>query len=205
MTPNPPPLVACPECDLLQREPDLVPEGCADCARCGAELFRNKPHSIDYTLAFIAAAVIVFTYANVFPLMDMDASGLRSSTTLLGTVTALGEAGMPSVSLLVLATAIVVPALELAAMAYILLPLRLGRIPPGLRLAFRVVERVRPWAMVEVFVLGALVAYVKLNDVAPVHVAPAFYALGLFVFLLAAADATFEPRAVWHCVRELQS
>jgi paraquat-inducible protein A len=59
--------------------------------------------------------------------------------------------------------------------------------------------------MVEVFVLGALVAYVKLNDVAPVHVDPAFYALGLFVFLLAAADATFEPRAVWRCVCRLQA
>lgn len=205
MTPTTPPLAACPECDLLQREPDLVSEGCADCARCGAELFRNKPHSIDYTLAFIAAAAIVFLYANAFPLMDMDASGLRSSTTLAGTVTALGKAGMPSVSLLVLATAILFPALELGAMTYMLLPLRLGRIPPGLRLAFRIVEWVRPWCMVEVFVLGALVAYVKLNDVAPVHVDPAFYALGLFVFLLAAADATFEPRAVWRCVCRLQA
>lgn len=204
MTPTTPPLVACPECDLLQREPDLVAEGCADCARCGAELFRNKPHSIDYTLAFIAAAVIVFAYANAFPLMDMDASGLRSSTTLMGTATALEQAGMPSVSLLVLATAILVPFVELAAMAWMLVPLRLGHIPPGLRLAFRVVGWVRPWAMVEVFVLGALVAYVKLNDTAPVHVEPAFYALGLFVFLLAAADAAFEPRAVWHCVCELQ-
>jgi paraquat-inducible protein A len=205
MTPNTPPLVACPECDLLQREPALVPEGCADCVRCGAELFRNKPHSIDYTLAFLAAATIVFIYANVFPLMDMDARGLRSSTTLLGTATALQEAGMPSVSLLVLATAILFPAVELGGMAYMLLPLRLGHVPPGLRFAFRTVEWVRPWCMVEVFVLGALVAYVRLNDVAPVRVDPAFYALGLFVFLLAAADATFEPRAVWHCVCKLQA
>src|SRR5215472_15987209 len=106
MMPANPPLVACPECDLLQREPDLVAEGCADCARCGAELFRNKPHSIDYTLAVIAAAVSVFVYANAFPLMDMDASGLHSSTTLMGTVRGLEQAGMPSFSLLVLATAI---------------------------------------------------------------------------------------------------
>ena len=204
MMPANPPLVACPECDLLQREPDLVAEGCADCVRCGAELFRNKPHSIDYTLAFIAAAGIVFVYANAFPLMDMDAGGLRSSTTLMGTVRGLQESGMPSISLLVLATAIVIPFVELAAMAYMLVPLRLGHIPPGLRIAFRTVELVRPWAMVEVFVLGALVAYVKLNDVAPVHIDPAFYALGLFVFLLTAADATFEPRAVWHCACRLQ-
>jgi paraquat-inducible protein A len=89
-------------------------------------------------------------------------------------------------------------------MGYMLAPLRLGFIPPGLRIAFRVVKWVTPWAMVEVFVVGALVAYGRLNETAPVTVEPAFYALGLFVFLLAAADATYEPHAVWHRVRDLQ-
>src|SRR5215831_8878273 len=140
MTSTTPPLIACPDCDLLQHAPDLVSEGCADCVRCGAELFRCKPHSLDYTLAFLAAAAIVFLYANAFPLMEMDASGLRSSTTLMGTVTGLQHAGMTSIALLVFATAILIPALELAAMAYMLAPLRLGHIPPGLRFAFRVVK-----------------------------------------------------------------
>lgn len=201
MTPGTP-LVACPECDCLQREPPLVPGGCADCVRCGAELFRFKPRSIDHTLAFLLAAAVVFAFANAFPLMEMDARGLRSATTIAGTVRALHEAGMSSVALLVLATAIVFPALELAAMTWILAPLRLGHVPPGLRVAFRIVEAVRPWGMAEVFILGALVAFVKLQDVASVHTGVALYALGGFVFLLAAADASFEPRAVWHCARE---
>src|SRR5215831_19305892 len=112
MTSTTPPLIACPDCDLLQREPDLVAQGCADCVRCGAELFRCKPHSIDYTLAFIVSAAIVFVYANAFPLMEMDANGLRSSTTLMGTVTGLQQAGMTSIALLVFATAILIPAVE---------------------------------------------------------------------------------------------
>lgn len=205
MTTGTPPLVACPECDCLQREPRLVPGGCADCVRCGAELYRHKPRSIDETLAFLLAAAIVFAFANAFPLMEMDARGLRSATTLIGTVQALREQGMPSVAALVFATAILFPVIELAAMTYILLPLRLKVMPPGLRAAFRIVEAVRPWGMAEVFVLGALIAFVKLKDIAAVHPGVALYAMGGFVLLLAAADASFEARAVWRCARELRA
>lgn len=198
-----PSLVACPECDRLQREPPLVPGGSADCVRCGAELFRHHPRSIDHTLAFVLAAAIVFAFANLYPILEMDARGLRSATTLFGTVRALYEAGMASVALLVFATAIALPAVELAAMAYMLVPLRMERVPAGLRGAFRIVSFVRPWGMAEVFILGALVAFVKLRDVATVHADVALYALGGFVMLLAAADAAFEPRSVWHRAREL--
>jgi paraquat-inducible protein A len=197
------PLAACPECDALQREPALVPGGSADCIRCGAELYRYKPGSIDRTLAFLLAAAIVLVFANVYPLLEMDARGLRSSTTIYGTVSALVEQGTPSVAMLVLATALVLPVVELAAMLYMLLPLRLRRVPPGLRIAFRIVNVVQFWGMAEVFLLGTLISFVKLKDVAPVHPGIALYALGVFVFLLAAADAWYEPRAVWHCAHEL--
>jgi paraquat-inducible protein A len=197
------PLVACPECDALQREPALVAGGSADCMRCGAELYRYKPGSIDRTLAFLLAAAIVLVFANLYPLLEMDARGLRSSTTMYGTVSALVEQGAPSVAVLVLVTALGLPVVELAAMLYMLLPLRLRRLPPGLRIAFRIVNVVRFWGMAEVFLLGTLIAFVKLHDVAPVHPRIGLYALGVFVFLLAAADAWYEPRAVWHCAREL--
>lgn len=198
-------LVACPECDLLQRAPPLVHHGCADCARCGAELFRDKPHGIEHTLAFLLAAAIAFVLANVFPLIELDANGLRRSSTLFGTASALHEAGMTSVAILVFATAILFPAIEIGAMLWMLLPLHFRRVPWGLRGAFRVVAFIRPWGMVEVFILGALVSFVKLHDMAAVHPDVALFAVGGFVMLLAAADASFEPRAVWRCARELQA
>lgn len=197
------PLVACPQCDALQLEPALVPGGCADCVRCGAELYRYKPGSIDRSLAFLLAAAILFAFANIYPLMEMDARGLRSSTTLWGTVSALAEQGEPGVGAVVFATALALPVVELGAMIYMLLPLRLGRVPPGLRYAFRLVGRVRVFGMAEVLLLGALIAFVKLKDIASVHPGIALYALAAFVFLLAAADAWYEPRAVWHRAREL--
>ena len=44
---NDAPLIACHECDLLQRETVLPGGGIARCTRCGAELYRNRPDSLN--------------------------------------------------------------------------------------------------------------------------------------------------------------
>lgn len=197
-------LLACPECDALQREVPLPRNGCAECVRCGADLVRDKPHSLDRTLAFMLAAAVLFAIANVYPLMELDAQGIQRSATLLEAATELNERGMPSVALLVLMTTIVVPAIELAAFLYMLLPLKLRIIPEGLATAFRIAHAVRPWGMVDVFILGALVSLVKLTEIATVYPGVAMFSLGGYILLLTAGLASFEPHAMWDRAEELQ-
>jgi len=115
-------LVACPECDALQREVALVPGGVAACCRCGAELFRFKPDTLDRTLSWILTATVVFVAANSFPLLELEAQGIRTSTTLLGTVLGLQETGWPVLALLVLLSVIVIPFLQLAVSLALLVP-----------------------------------------------------------------------------------
>src|SRR6476646_10669791 len=105
-------LLACPECDALQRAVPLPLGAVAECVRCGADLERNKAASLDRTLAFVLSAALLFAIANAYPLMSLDAQGMRSSATLFDTSRELYETGMWSVALLILMTAIVVPALE---------------------------------------------------------------------------------------------
>ena len=56
-------LIACHECDLLQREPALAPGETARCARCGALLARNPPDSIDRSLALACTAAVLYLIA----------------------------------------------------------------------------------------------------------------------------------------------
>jgi paraquat-inducible protein A len=204
MTTNSARLTACPECDCLQREVPVPENGQAECARCGAELWRNKPASLDRTLAFLTGAAVLFLVANMFPIMRLDAQGLETSSTLAGTAWALHEEGMTSVGALVFVTAVLAPTLEVGLMLYLLVPLRLGVVPHGLRIAFRIVNAIEPWGMVEVFMLGALVALVKLRHIATVHPGAALYAMAGFIMLLSAAAASFENRALWERVDELR-
>jgi paraquat-inducible protein A len=197
-------LVACPECDALQREVDLPPGAAADCVRCGAELYRCKPASLDRTLACLIAAAIAFAFANTAPLMELDAQGIRTSTTLFGVVRALVETGWPSVAALFFATVILVPAIALATGLYVLGALKLRIVPPGLAPGVRLIGAAWPWAMVEVFLLGALVSLVKLKDLARIDPEWGLYSVGAYVLLSVAAVAAFEPREMWRRAEALR-
>lgn len=198
-------LLACRECDLLQRECELPHHRIAECARCGAELFREKPRSLDHTLAFVAGAAILFLVANAFPVLSLEAQGLRTTTTVLGAAQALYDDNERLVAILVFMTTMLLPGIEIAAMLYMLFSLRLGRVPIRLSFAFRLVEAVKPWGMQQVFLIGVLVSLVKLGHMATVILGLGLYAMAGVIILLTAAEASYDPRALWARVRELRA
>jgi len=191
------PLIACHECDLLQHETHLPPGGVARCGRCGAKLYRSHPDSLDRTLAITVAAAVLFAIANSFPILTLQLQGQGVAATLYGAVTALYDQDMTIVAALVFVTTILVPAIELAMMMYMLLPLRLGHTPPGLAAVFRMLQSLKPWGMVEVFMLGILVSLVKLSHLAAVEVGIALWSFACLMALMAAGAATFDPRDIW--------
>ena len=192
-----PGLIACHECDLLQREAVLARGGVARCARCGAELYRSHPHSLDRTMALTAGAIVLFAIANTFPIIGLTLQGQVIQTTLYNTVQTLHDQDMKSVAALVFVTTIAMPALQLLALSYLLLPLRLNRVPPYFAAVFRMLQSVRPWGMVEVFMLGVLVSLVKLAHLAGVVPGVALWSFGALMLVMAAIAATFDARALW--------
>jgi paraquat-inducible protein A len=190
-------LIACHECDLLQREVHLPLGGVVRCGRCGAELYRSHPDSFERTLALTAGAILLFVIANCFPIIGLKLQGQVIQTTLFHTVQTLWNEDMKSVGILVFMTTMLMPALELLALTYLLLPLKLGRAPRHFALVFRVLQTVKPWGMVEVLMLGVLVSLVKLANLAGVVPGIALWSFGALMFVMAAVAAVFDPRDLW--------
>ena len=189
-------IIACHECDLLQRAPDGP--GVAGCARCGAVLFRSSANSFERTLAYTLTAVILFVLANAFPILRLEISGHVVETSLLGAVRTLLDQDMPEIAVLVFLTTFLIPAAQLAAMLYLLLPLRWGRMLPGVPQVLGLLGRIKPWAMVEVFMLGVLVSIVKLHSLAHVVLGTALWSFCGLVVAMPAMAAAFDPRELWH-------
>jgi paraquat-inducible protein A len=82
-------------------------------------------------------------------------------------------------------------------MAWVLVGLGLRRPPRHLRRLFAWTEHLRPWSMVEVYLLGVFVAYVKLVDLVHIEIGPALYALGALMLTMVVADAVLDRQAVW--------
>lgn len=190
-------VIACHDCDALQRAIALAPRASARCWRCGSVLYRYRPHGLDRTLAYTLGAAVLFAIANAFPIVALNAEGNFTSTTLSGTAHSLYRDGIVSVAALVFVTTIVMPAIEIAALLYMLLPLKFGRAAPGAAAVYRAVMAVRPWGMVEVFMIGLLVALTKLASLATVVPGVALWSIGGLMLLLAAAAASFDPRDFW--------
>jgi paraquat-inducible protein A len=190
-------LIACHECDLLQSEAALPRGGIAHCRRCGAELYRNRPDSINRALAFALAAIVLFAIANAFPIVGLKVSGNFVQTTLFGAASILYRDGMWPLAALVFVTTILMPLLEIFAIVYLLLPLWLNGVPRRADLAFRVLRLAEPWGMTEVLILGILVALVKLAHIASVVPGVALWAFGGAMVVLAAMVAAFDPREIW--------
>jgi len=190
-------LTACPHCDLLQREPQCATACVVRCRRCGAMLYRAIPGALDATLALTLAAAALFAIGNVFPVLSLDLQGQAIATTLFGIARALQAAGMDAVAALVLLTLLVMPALQIAARLYLLLPLRLGRIPPAFARAARALDTLRRWSMVEVFVLAAVVCMHRLAQIGQIEVDLGFWAIAAVMLLLATMDSLFDARDLW--------
>jgi paraquat-inducible protein A len=196
--------VACHECDLLHRLGE-VPEGAAArCRRCGGLLRKRRPQSIERTLALVIGAAVLFVVANSFPFLSFDMKGQETQTTLITGVKDLWQQDKPELAGLVLLTIFLAPLLQIAILIYVLLPLHWNRVPWQMARAFRLLRRVEPWSMMEVFMLGILVAVVKLLDMAQIVPGLALWAFVLLFLLITGAVSSLDPHAVWERVEELE-
>ena len=209
-------LIACEECDTLHRRSavdgageeseDLVPSGRHyECRRCGATLGLARHATFDLPLSMAMAGLVMLAIAHTNNILVIDIQGQFRSTTLWEAAWTLYDEGAWFMAIVVLFTTLLNPLVEMAAVCYVLLPLRTGQRAPGYEVVLRAMQAVRPWVMVEVFMLGVLVAFVKLNGLASVIPGPGLYAFGAVMMLAAAMASAFDHEHVWASTARLRA
>jgi paraquat-inducible protein A len=193
-------LVACRDCDLLHRLGRLPEGGTARCRRCGGVLRRRPHNGLERTLALALAAAVLFVVANAFPFLSFEMKGQITRTTLLTGVVDLYQQGKAEIAALVMLTIALAPLAQIALLLWVLAPLRWNRVPWQLPQAFRLLRHAQSWSMMEVFMIGILVALVKLMGMASIVPGLALGAFVLLMLVLTAAAASFDPEAVWEQV-----
>lgn len=190
-------LIACPECDLLQRYRAIPVAGVARCLRCDFILYRQIPNSMDHALAFALAGLILFTVGCVFPLLGLRFGSNLIEATLLTGIRELWAQGLAGLSALVLLTCIVAPLTEIALILYVCIWTKLGRRPWRVDLALRTLKALQPWNMIEIFMLGLLVSMVKLAKMATILPGLGLWAFAASIVAVVAATAVLDMRTVW--------
>lgn len=189
--------VLCPQCDLLAPRADLRADQVCRCPRCGFELDRGTSASRQTALAVAVTAAQLWILMNVFPLVALTLGGQRRETTLGAAAVTLATHGMPLLGLLVAATTMIAPAVEIGLALCILGRLeRLSR-SGALGSSIRWLRTIQRWSMVDVFLLGCLVSIVKLANFAELVVGPALWACAALLPVLAFLSHYLQPRRLF--------
>lgn len=186
----------CPDCGLLCKLPPRYPGLVADCPRCGDTLWRMGRSRRSFPLSCALAAMLLYAFAIIAPFLEIQAYGHFSLARLDTGPEQLITQGYGLAGALVFAVTLIAPALKLGLLIVILSGLRV--LPPALlKPLFRFYHALAPWAMIDVYLLGFLVAYTKLIGLAIVHLDTAVFALVGCMVCMAAADGSIDTEQIW--------
>src|SRR5512146_478655 len=191
--------VACPDCGLVQRLPVVGRRHIAECRRCDRLLAGPATGRVDAALPLALAALLLLIPATIEPLLRVAAHGAARVCWLSSGITGLWREGFVSLAVIVGAFCLAFPYIYLGALIAVLAVLR-SEARAHLGSAFRWILRLRPWMMLEIFLVGCFVAYSRLRLVAGVQVLAGGWCLMGATAALLLALTQLDERAVWEAL-----
>jgi paraquat-inducible protein A len=176
------------------------------CIRCGGGLSRRPPIGLDAPLAFATTALILLLLANAYPIFVVNVEGRFGQDLMVSGPLRLVDYGGPftGLGMLVAGLSFAVPAVWLSLMGLVLAGLKWGdaALRPHLVMPWKMVRLLFPWSMLDVYLLGAYVAYSRLNQAAETTVATGGYALAALVLAQTLLMLSLGRRRVWDALAD---
>ncbi len=175
-------------------------------------LSRHPPGGWERPLAYALAAAVLFFLANAYPVFTVGLAGSEREALLISGSFQLTQYGgaMAALGILVALLSVVLPALRLTLTLVVLgglaaphaRPHTVGSGParPWLAGAWKAALALRPWGMLDVYLLGAFVAYSRLHDYVWTTIGVGGYALGALVVALALLRLSLGRQRVWDAI-----
>lgn len=192
-----PQLRECRGCGLFQTVPALAAGMTAQCARCPTILRRTSSHRLDHIIALTLTAFVLLVVMCSTTLMSVETAGISRTANLFSGPQELVRRNMAALGAVVVFVTVLAPLCRLVGTLYVLIRLHERTPPRHLRRVFALAERLRPWSMIDVFVFGVFVAYVKLGALVTIGLMAGVYALLALTFVLVWMDSALDREAVW--------
>lgn len=172
-----------------------------DCLRCGHTLMKAHLAWPARMMALSLAAFVMFMMAALFPLIGFSANGISQTIRLFAIVQMLLSQNFVILSAIVLLFLIVLPLSFVFVGFYLSCGWLMQRPLWGQRWGAHWLTMVKPWLMADVFLIGILVALIKLHSLADIKLGLSFWAYSLFVVLFTRMMSLVDEQLLWHyCV-----
>lgn len=197
--------LACPECDLLLQQNVLVVGDKAHCPRCNYLLHRPRAQTVLRTFALSLTGLFLLFPANLLPIVGVKILGNTHDGTLLSGTLTLFDEGMWAVSIVVFLSSVLLPMLSIVLSFLISGHLYFNRANRYLSLWLCTLQHIEEWAMLEVYLLGIIVACVKLSSMAELKFGLGLTAFVLLLLVTVTLASNFDSPFFWQQIEKLNA
>lgn len=192
--------IACSDCGTLQDLPSLEGACAAICPTCTNWMERTSGRSVTAGLACALATFALLWPANLLPLMSVAVLGMSREGEITAGVISLWNGQWVLLAAAVAGFVVVLPLVRFGLLSVVLGHVWLERRRPWLGRAFRWTERLDPWAMPDVFLIGFAIGYSRLAANLTVHIEAGGLCLIAASLLSMLSRATLDRRTVWRAI-----
>ena len=192
----------CPDCGLWSTLEQPGPGFELRCPRCDG-VVRGTRHAFDAPLAAALAGLLFYAVTVTTPFLYAMLYGPWHGSTLTTGPLVLRSEGRWELSGLVFLTTVILPATNLLGVIFVLCAIRFKALKLPREVAaniFRWLQTLRPWAMIEVYLLGFVVAYTRMTAIAWVTIEAGTFALAGLVLATLLVDVTLDADSVWEAL-----
>lgn len=185
----------------------VSPVNLGRCPRCGSALHLRKYRSIQTTIALMSAAAALYIPANILPIMTVVELGDVSTNTIVSGIKTFWRQGAYPIALVIFTASILIPLLKMIALAWLCLAAS-GKLKPSPGMLGKIywfTELLGRWSMIDIFVVGILVALVQLGNYMTITPGPGALAFAGVVVLTMLAAMSFDPRLLWDRLDQLEA
>ncbi|HCD7254087.1 TPA: membrane integrity lipid transport subunit YebS [Citrobacter farmeri] len=170
----------CPQCDLLFSLPKMRSHQSAYCPRCQAKICDGRDWSLTRLGAMAVTMLLLMPFAWGEPLLHIYLLGIRIDANVMQGIWQMTRQGDPITAAMVLFCVAGAPLILVTSIAYLWFGNILGM---NLRPVLLMLEKLKEWVMLDIYLVGIGVASIKVQDYAFLQPGVGLYAFIALVIL----------------------
>ena len=173
------------------------------CSRCHHVFSQRKLYSVQYTLAWTLAAIVMFIPANIYPMMVFYKLGKPEQSTIIEGIASFIQQGLYPIAFIIFLASFIIPLGKIIGLLILLYNTKnYSRIPKKKQTQmYHLIASLGPWSMLDVFVVAVMAAVVNFGFFTSIEagIGVTYFAL-MVIFTIFAAES-FDPRLLWDIER----
>lgn len=195
--------IACPDCAQIVALPTLNTGQNAHCPTCNYKLVSIPTNPFLAPIIYSLTAILLMIYTCAFHFMGINMAGVGIYITIPQTFFVLLTQDFGFLADVLFVLLLGAPQIFLLLNLYIHHALLTQTKRPYLALSLRILLSLKPWMMVDVFLISVLVACVKIQEMASIEFGLSFFSLIAFALILVRTSLFVQPHWLHYQVKKL--